>query len=146
MTDMFAKPGSATGVNWADYMGRLIVFYPHAIEKGITTAVGVKDAVRADLIIIDGPDSPETISDTLVFPLKLQGQIKWAVGTGQPLLGRLGQGDKKPGQNAPWMLGDPTPEDEATAGAVLAKISTPTRVTAAAGAGAGAGINAEPPF
>ncbi|KQB83887.1 hypothetical protein [Corynebacterium oculi] len=49
--------------------------------------------------------------DTLIFQKVLQGQLKRYIGSGQVCLGRLGKGEAKPGQSAPWMLGDFTEQD-----------------------------------
>ena len=120
MDDIFDNPGVSAGIKWEDYAGRLMLITPHASEKDVNTAIGVKDAIRADVVVLDGPGSPEDLPDVLVFPRVLQGQLRSNVGTGRKCLGRLGQGEKRPGQNAPWKLGDPTDADRATARNFLA--------------------------
>lgn len=119
MEDVFDNPGVSAGIKWEDYSGRLMLITPHSSEKDVNTAIGVKDAIRADITVLDGPGSPEEIPDVLVFPRVLQGQLRSNVGTGRKCLGRLGQGEKRPGQNPPWKLGDPTDADRATARAHL---------------------------
>ena len=44
---------------------------------------------------------------------------------GQKVLGRLGQGQAKPGQDAPWVLAEATESDVDVALAFLAKIAAP---------------------
>lgn len=109
MSNPFERPASATGIQWADHKGRLLLVEPKAFETGISTSLGDKDAVRADVTIIDAPGQPEEYVDTLIFPRALIGQTKSMVG--KKVLGRLGQGQAKPGQSAPWRLEDPTPGD-----------------------------------
>jgi hypothetical protein len=118
-TDMFDGPSSATGVVWADLKDRLLLIKPSEVAKEIQTTFGPTDAIRADVIILDGPGAPEVHADTLIFPRVLQSQVRSNVGTGRMNLGRLGQGNKKPGQSAPWMLGDPTDADKAIARAYI---------------------------
>lgn len=121
MTDMFDGPGTASGFSWEDNANRLLLIKPHAVEHGVKTSFGEKDAIRADIIVLDGPTAGEENNDVLVFPLVLQGQIRANVGTGRYNLGRLGQGEKKAGQKPPWKLGDPTDADKDAARAHLAK-------------------------
>lgn len=121
MSDQFDGPGSSSGVVWADLENRLLLITPHEKDVVINTSYGESTAVRADVVVLDGPDSPEEHLDTLVFPRVLQGQIKSNAGTGRMNLGRLGKGIAKPGQSAPWMLGDPTDADKSVARAYLAK-------------------------
>ena len=126
MTDPFDGPASSTGISWEDIKGRLLLITPHSQEEGIKTAHGDAAAVRADVVVLDGPDAPTEYSDTLIFPKVLQGQVRKNCGTGRMNLGRLGQGNKKPGQSAPWMLGDPDDADKAVARDYLAQsVKTP---------------------
>lgn len=125
MTDMFDAPGSATGVKWEDLNGRLLLIQPLSEEKDIPTAFGSTNAVRANVTVLDGPSAGEEFADTLIFPKVLQSQVKGNCGTGRFNLGRLGKGTAKPGQSAPWMLGDPTDADKDAARAHLASKTTP---------------------
>ena len=114
---MFEKPASATGIQWAEAKGRLLLVEPHAFETGINTSLGEKDAVRADVTIVDADGGPVEYRDTLIFPRALIGQTRSMVG--KKVLGRLGQGQAKPGQNAPWRLDDPTEADIAAGTAYI---------------------------
>lgn len=126
MTDMFDGPASSSGISWEDIKGRLLLITPHSQEEGIKTSHGDATAVRADVVVLDGPDSPVEYGDTLIFPKVLQGQVRKNIGSGRMNLGRLGQGNKKPGQSPPWMLGDPDEADKTIARDYLAKnVKTP---------------------
>jgi hypothetical protein len=125
MTDLFDAPGSATGLDLKEIEGRLLLIKPLAQETGINTSLGEKDAVRADVTVLDGPDAPTEYVDILLFPRVLQGQVKSNIGTGRFNLGRLGKGVAKPGQQAPWKLADPTDADKDVARAHLATKTEP---------------------
>lgn len=118
-TDEFTSPATATGVKWADLKGALLLFDVTGYEPEIHTAFGESSAVRADLSVIDGPQSGEEYKETLVFPKGLQGQLRPRIGS--KVLGRLGQGQAKSGQSAPWLLQEATETDKKTAREYLAK-------------------------
>lgn len=120
MSDMFDGPGSANGISWADMENHLLLIKPLEKNVQVNTSFGDSTAVRADVVVLDGANSPGGVNDTLIFPKMLQGQVGGNAGSGRYNLGRLGKGVAKPGQSAPWMLADPTDEDKATARAYLA--------------------------
>lgn len=114
-TDPFDGPSSSTGISWETLKDRLLLITPHEVIKDFQTSYGMTDTIRADVVVLDGPGSPEEYKDTLIFPKVLQGQVRANAGTGRMNLGRLGQGNKKPGQSAPWQLGEPTDADKTVA-------------------------------
>lgn len=113
MSDMFDSP--ATGVKISEFENCLILLTPTEHREAISTAFGDADAVVADVAVLDGPRAGESHPGTLIFQKALQGQLRPKVGTGRMVLGRLGRGTAKPGQSAPWVLGDPTEQDKALA-------------------------------
>lgn len=121
MTNPFAAPAAASdGVKWEELNGSLLIIKPTAAETGIKTSYGESEAVRADVYAIDGPQAGSEHADTLVFPKILQSQLKPRIG--QVVIGRLGQGNAKPGQSAPWILQDATDADIQTGVAAWEKI------------------------
>lgn len=122
MSDDFNAPSSADGVKWEDLKGALLLFKVHSVEHAIPTQFGESDAVRADVIVLDGNgenvDANTAYIDTLVFPKVLQSQVKNNIGG--MVLGRLGQGQAKPKQSPPWKLEDPTEGDKVVGRAYLA--------------------------
>ena len=116
---MFEKPATTTGIQWANYKGRLLLIEPHGVETGVQTALGPKDAVRADVTVLDGDGAPIEFRDALIFPKLLMSQTRSLVG--KKVLGRLGQGQAKPGQSAPWRIDDPSEADVAAATAYVQK-------------------------
>ena len=117
--DDFSAPSTATGISWADLKGSLLLFRVHALESGIKTVHGEAQAVRADVVVLDGVQADETYIDTLVFPKVLISQVKPKIGG--MVLGRLGQGKAKTGQSAPWTLSEATEADKVIARAHIAK-------------------------
>jgi hypothetical protein len=132
----FAAPAEPSGISYTDLNGALLLIKVHAVEADVPTAFSkpgqANPAVRADVTVLDGQSAGERYEDALVFPKVLQGQLKSRVG--QLVLGRLGQGQAKPGQSAPWRLNPATSADEQAADQHLRKVTTP------------AGTSAEPPF
>lgn len=118
MSNQFASPASATGIEWATLNGALLVIQVEEVVHGINTSFGTTDAVRATVTPIDGPTAGAAYTDTLIFPKVLQAQL--APNVGKTVLGRLGQGQQKPGQSPPWTLTEASPADQQAAAAFLA--------------------------
>lgn len=106
----FSKPAATAGLQWEELQGRLLLVEPKGVENGIATSYGEKNAVRADVTVIDGPNGGEEYLDALIFPGVLISQTRSLVG--QKVLGRLGQGVAKPGQKPPWLLEEASEDDE----------------------------------
>ncbi|MDT8915783.1 hypothetical protein [Amycolatopsis sp. PS_44_ISF1] len=124
MSDEFKDPSTATGIEWKNFNGSLLLVKVHGQEHSIKTVHGDSSAIRADVFVLDGDHSGESYVDTLVFPKVLQSQLKPSIGA--MVLGRLGQGHKKPGQSAPWTLAAATAEDKTLGREFLAKsVDTP---------------------
>lgn len=114
----FSQPAAASGgIDWASLNGALLIIQPTEVVHDINTSFGPSDAVRANVIVVDGPQANEVYEDTLVFPKILKSQLSSRVG--ENVLGRLGQGTAKPGQSPPWTLNPGTSQDEQAAIAVL---------------------------
>lgn len=127
----FAQPAApGEGIQLKDHLGALLLIDVISLETGIATTFGDADAIKADVSVIDGPGSGTDYSETLIFPKVLQSQLKRSVG--QKVLGRLGQGQAKPGQSAPWVLNEASAEDIAKGEAFLAARTQPTITSAQA--------------
>jgi hypothetical protein len=110
MSDDFTSASAPSGgIAWDEHNGKLLIVEPLSYETGIQTVHGEKDAVRANVYVLTGPTTSDDFEDTLVFPGVLVGQLKRQIGS--KIVGRLTQGAKKPGQNAPWLLDAATAED-----------------------------------
>jgi len=118
MSDQFAAPAPPSdGIDWSAHNGALLLIDVGDTDK-VNTSFGEKDAVRANVVILDGPDAGTRHDDTLIFPKLLVSQLKSRVG--QKVLGRLGQGQAKPGQKPPWILAEATDADRQVGVAYLA--------------------------
>ena len=121
-TDPFDSPGTGGDrIHWDDVIDTLLLFTVHSVERGIDTSFGEADAVKCDIAALDGDHKAETWEGALVFPRVLQSQLSGKVGG--MVLGRLGKGEAKPGQSAPWKLDDPTDADRDIARKYLAHIA-----------------------
>lgn len=128
---MFAAPSAPSGgITWADHKDALLLIEPLSFEAGMSTAFGTADAVRANVHVIDGPGAGESYEDTLIFPKILASQTKNQIG--QKVLGRLGQGQAKAGQSAPWLLNEATADDIAKAEAWVKNNQAPAVTSAQA--------------
>lgn len=116
---MFQQPSQGDRFNAAELLGALCLFYVHEIRQGIITAFGDREAVAADIHVLDGPKQGEVLENCLIFQGALIGSLRGAAG-GDPVLGRIGQGVAKPGQSAPWVLIPFTDADAVNATAYLA--------------------------
>lgn len=117
--DEFGQPSDATGIVWADLKDSLVLVKVHEVIASMTTVHGESSAVRADVIVLDGDNAGDEYNDTLIFPKVLQSQVKSKVGG--MVLGRLGQGEAKKGQSAPWKLAPNTEADAKVARDYIAK-------------------------
>jgi hypothetical protein len=148
--DPFSDPGTTTRVPWADLKGHLLVIEPHSVETGVNTVHGLRDAVRADVHVIDSRP-PVDYEDVLIFGLALLGQLKGQVGinpkTGKQtmVIGRLGQAEPRAGQNPAWRIETPTAADKQTGAEWLAK-RTPPSVDPWSAPATSSGMGGEPPF
>lgn len=121
----YATPGApADPVNWQELTGSLLLVKPLSVETGIQTVHGAASAVRANMTVLDGPQRGREYADALVFPRMLQAQLKSRIG--KMVLGRLTQGQAKPGQTAPWVLDAATDADKQIADQYRARNSQPT--------------------
>ncbi len=113
-----------------DLMGELVLFTPSEHVEEVQTDFGQKDAVLTDIVVLSQDGAPE-FNDVMIFQGSLIGQLKRRVpqrnqATGQviregrKLLGRIGKGEAKKGQNAPYILVDPSDDDKQAARDYLA--------------------------
>lgn len=143
--DLFDGPGSTTSIKFTDHEGQLALIWARA-EKQHTYDGETKDVIQGDVVILDPKNSgPIEYKNTMIFPRVMQGQVRGNVGTGKPNLGRIGKGEAKPRQTAPWVLLDPTEADKKMAVAYLQNPNAKPAPTPTGGTGGG-WQNDEPPF
>lgn len=142
--DLFDGPGSTSSIKFSDHEGQLALIWART-EKQHTYDGETKDVIQGDVVILNPPNGgPIEYKNTMIFPRVMQGQIRGNIGTNKPNLGRIGKGEAKPRQTAPWVLLDPNEEDKKMAVAYLQK---PNATPAPATAGSGGGWQGDqPPF
>jgi hypothetical protein len=131
MTD-YAIPAEGGGdkLPLKDLLGALLRIEVLELKNGMQTSFGVSDAVRCNVAALDGDHKGETWNDALVFPRVLASQLRPSLG--KVVLGRLGQGQAKSGQSAPWLLAAPTTDDITTAQKYDAYVASKTPVDTSA--------------
>lgn len=107
----FNDPASGDMLPFDDVKGSLLLFTVYEETDEINTVHGPQTAIRADVVVLDGQLAGTEYNDSLIFPRVLKSQLRRSAG-GLMVLGRLGQGNKKPGQNPPWTLAAATDEDK----------------------------------
>lgn len=111
---MFQQPSQGDKFSVGDHVGSLCLFFVHDVRQGITTSYGEREAVSADVHVLDGNDAGEIFHDVLIFQGGLIGSLRSKAG-GEPVLARINQGIAKPGQTAPYILSEFTAQDAAKA-------------------------------
>lgn len=117
--DPFDNPASGK-FEAKNHNGRLLLITPKDYLTGVKTINGEKDCIDGEVVVLPEPGKGEleVIDNARLFGGQLIAATKSKIG--KMVLGRLGQGTAKPGQNAPWILTDPTDDDRAVGMAYLA--------------------------
>lgn len=112
LSDMFATGSKAgDGAKITADKGQAVVIRPTEYIPSMTTSHGETDAVRADWVVLTGPDAGQVREDSLIFQRVLVSTLKNLAGTATPFcVGVVGEGQAKAGKSAPIVLQDPTPE------------------------------------
>lgn len=118
MSEFVSAAPPSGGITWADHKDKLVIIEPLSFEPGIQTSYGVADAVKANIYVLTGPNEAEEFNEGLIFPKLLASQAKGQIG--KKVVGRLTQGQQKPGQSPPWMLAEASADDLEKAKAYLA--------------------------
>lgn len=115
MSDDLLTAPISSGMDWKGLMLHLLIVFPYGVETH-STQWGEKQAVRCDIYDVD---SGAKFVDSLVFGTRMVSQLA-GTPTGKAVVGRVTQGQAKGGNNPPWLLDDPTPQDFERARAYLA--------------------------
>lgn len=142
MDDLFGGPQSGDLMQLKDHEGDLLLFRVLEVKEDVQTAYGEKEATVCDVFVVDGDAAGTVYKRTMIFQLVLQGQLRPFRENNRMLLGRVGKGEAKKGQNAPWKIQDPTDEDKRLAFEYLTSAQeekAPAKVPATAGKASAAG-------
>jgi hypothetical protein len=95
---------SEAAMDWSRLAGALLFIRPHG------PASGEPPTIQADVTVLDGGDVGSVYAGVRIVSRTLRRQVESVVGS--QVLGRLGQGQAKPGQSKPRMLLPATEEDK----------------------------------
>lgn len=108
----FQQPGvGGDKFEAAAHNGHLMLFFPSQFDQNIPTVNGTADAVTTRIVDLD---TNQVLDDAKVWGKAMVPQLKGAIPDGM-VLGRLGQGQGKGGNNPPWILHPHTEQDVARA-------------------------------
>jgi hypothetical protein len=113
----WTDPSDAEFFEIKKYIGSLVLVAVNEYIPSFTTAQGTAPAVRAEVAVVDGPGAGDRYPDAMFFGRRIVPQLQRSVGT--TILGRIGQGEKKAGQNAPFQLEKAGPGDADKANAYV---------------------------
>lgn len=113
--DPFDTPRAGTLFSAKDHVGQLVLVEATGHAENVVTASGVSDLIEGDVTVLHDNGAVERIENAAIFGKVLVSTLKGSVGTGRPVLGRIGQGVAKGGNSAPWVLDQPSDADKARA-------------------------------
>jgi hypothetical protein len=111
---MFDAPtsGGSDSVSPADLEGHVLVVEPIEYRPSVSTKYGDRDAIQ---VIVHDISEKTSHDDVLFFGSALIATLKRDIG--KKVLAKMGKGEAKPGQSAPWILIDLTTNEKAVAAA-----------------------------
>jgi len=113
-----ARPSGRRFVK-VDHENKLLLITVLAYETDIESVYGTADAVRVDIVVLDGDGAPDKYSNTLLFGTVLVDELHDVIGS--RVLGRLGKsGTGSAGRNPAWVLNPHTEADAQVATDYLA--------------------------
>lgn len=117
--DEFGDPGERSNFKLADHEGAVLLITPRSLEEDIETSFGNADAIKADIVVLSKTNGkrlaePEEHSGVLIFQRVVIGQLEEKVGVGR-VVGVIGRGVAKKGQDAPFLIELATDEQKSWA-------------------------------
>jgi hypothetical protein len=125
----FNDPASGDFINFNDVLDALLLFTVYEETEEHQTVHGPNTAVIADVVVLDGDQAGTVYNNAPIYPRALKPQLRKSIG-GFMVLGRLSQGNKKPGQNPAWTLLPSTDADKKLAQAYVDSHGHPAEVKA----------------
>ena len=107
-------------VNITDYAGELLAIYPTEFVPEQTTVHGTQPVVLVDFVVCSGDDAGTEHKDAMVFGRALVAALKRRID--EAVIAKIGQGEAKKGQNAPWIFVETTDEEDAHIKKVVASV------------------------
>jgi len=105
----FSSPSSSEKVITEENLGKLMLITPKEVLASVPTIHGDKEALVADVTILDrtGGGKHTVHTDVRIFQGVLIGKLKTSIGKPMPVLGTLAKGEAKKGKSAPWVIDAP---------------------------------------
>lgn len=85
-----------------NHNGALVLVAVNEYLPDFKTSMGPGQAIRAEIAVVDGPGAGMRFSDALLFNKKIVPQLRNSIGS--TILARIGTGQAKAGQSAPYEL------------------------------------------
>ena len=104
--DPFASPtGAGDGSKISDDLDQAILLRPTEYIPNLQTSQGTTDAVRADWIVLSGPNQGQVRNSSLIFQKVLKSELRSIMGTPKPMMvAVIGRGEAKGGKSAPYLF------------------------------------------
>ncbi|ATW59028.1 hypothetical protein PBI_MAHDIA_29 [Gordonia phage Mahdia] len=104
--DPFASPtGAGDGSKISDDLDQAILLRPTEYIPSMSTSQGTTDAVRADWIVLTGPNQGQVRNSSLIFQKVLKSELRSIMGTPKPMMvAVLVKGQAKNGNSAPYLF------------------------------------------
>ena len=106
LSDMFSTDVSSGDMaKIKDDLGAAVLVRPLEWIEAMKTVNGETSAIRADWIVLDGPNQGELRSSSLIFNTVVRNTLKNVLEGPQPFfVGVVSEGEAKPGKNAPLVF------------------------------------------
>jgi hypothetical protein len=113
MSDSWDTPDTPDFFTIKEHVGDLVIIAPAKFTPSFPTANGERDAIHAEIGIVEGNLEGTRWNEALLFGSKLVPQLRNKIGS--VVLGRIQLGEKQAGKNAPYILAKATDADKALA-------------------------------
>lgn len=112
LSDMFSTDVSSGDMaKLKDDLGAAVLVRPTEWIESMKTVNGDASAIRADWVVLDGPNQSELRSNSLVFNTVVRNTLKNVLeGPHAFFVGVVTEGEAKPGKNAPLVFATAEPE------------------------------------
>lgn len=113
MSDSWDTPDTPDFFQIKEHVGDLVIIAPAKFTPKMPTTNGERDAITAEVGIVEGNMEGTRWNEALLFGSKLVPQLRNKVGS--VILGRIQLGEKQAGKNPPYILAKATDDDKAKA-------------------------------
>jgi hypothetical protein len=106
--DLFTLPEDVSaGIKLEDIEGHLVIMRATGEMTKIDTKIGPSEYLPAEVLDLDDPENAGVWQEIWIFSTGVGSQLKASQRQKKPIVGVIGKGEAKPGNNAPWLVLDP---------------------------------------